>query len=286
FPFELRRSFDNGRRFFKKPFYHGWTHQYQITLTEDAAYYYDYDSANYFLPQAPYTDDLGLAYGDIWITYPSGARRLFRHDTDDDDDDQLYYPCVTSEGACGEAVITRDKTGDYIVRDTVDDNSDDEIEQITYALKQRDGTDYEFTWYGKIDTLTAGPTGWDAHTGIGAIIDRYGNQLNISWDSTELNAVTNIWCEDTDDVKEIFLEYSILEQRYLKAELIVNSNYDDPCRIVEYDVSELYGEYTRFQVKKVGTAAAFIGGTNRYQSPPSDPNLSVTYVTSYTYDGQ
>ncbi|KPK75423.1 MAG: hypothetical protein AMJ79_11270, partial [Phycisphaerae bacterium SM23_30] len=297
FPFELRRSFDNSRRHFIKPLYHGWTHNFQITLTENTIANFDRLSEDLALLQNPYYDNKTLGYGDIWITYPSGAKRLFRHVSYIDgiwedgcgEATSVYYPCIGTQGSGDDIEMIRDKSGDKIKRETVTTGSNNNFEAITYKLYQSDGTVYTFKWEGEIPYDCLGAVGWEATAGVSSISDRLDNTLEIGWhkENNKPVAVASIeWDPDGDDteaeIKTIELDYDYGKGRYTKAELITWGGGNETVnRTVRYDVQEGHYDYMYYYVTREGKTGYW--GDLGY-TPPSETSAAFEYSQVYAYD--
>jgi hypothetical protein len=258
YPFELRRHYSNREWLTKKPFYRGWQHYYDIKLIESTANWYDGDHDNDWSSTdswgIPYGDDQLVGFGDIWVTYPDGSRRLFRHDAPEDDlggpqNPSVYYPVVGTDDTGKEV---RDKTGDYVTRES--HTSPYSVVSLSYTLHRPDGTKYNFhLWTNEIvlviiiDPVTGEPidphvlTGWTVATAVESIEDMFGNALAITWDDMDFSyshydgKVTSIKYEPAGgQSKEIKL--TLNDDVYTKAELIVDNDTSNPCRTVVYEV--------------------------------------------------
>ena len=258
FPFELRRSYNNNRRFYRKPLYNGWTHNNQITLTEDCRYNWESVDSGPFL--VPAWDDNMLGIGYIWVKYPDGSKRLFR-----DTSGNYDYSTVTY------TPWPDDNTGDYIERQSYEDFLT--VTEIYYTLYTRDGKELDFSitglnipWGGSY-----GSTGWEVEVGINSMTDRFGNSLNYSWRYRNGSpvAVTNV---SNGNLQIAFTLNG--SDEYTKAELkdgstvlrTVKFDRDDDPNVLDY----------AFTVTKVGKGANEQG--------VYDSSNNKEYVTKYLYD--
>ncbi|OHB50521.1 MAG: hypothetical protein A2Y10_18150 [Planctomycetes bacterium GWF2_41_51] len=211
-PFELKRSFNNNRKLYNKPFRYGWTHNYQIILQEEAAYSAETEQSGPF--RVASWDAKLLGIGTIWVQNPDGSRRLFRHTSGHVSSGPVYYYPYPNDGS-----------GDYIKRYSYDDWGI--IYEVSYYLVTRDGTQYYFS-DDSLDVPAWGPygsIGWSVKAGVSSISDRFGNGLGIGWDYYK-TAVTSI----SDGRSTI--EFDITDGFYTQARLRVGGNV---YRTVNYE---------------------------------------------------
>ena len=287
FPFELRRIYNNNRRLEDSPLCYGWRHNFDITLTEDTRYYYDYFEGFY---GTAYADHSFLGYGDIWITMPDGSKRIFRHHTSGDcpseDDGTPQQPSVY------RPYPPENDTGDYIQR--VTEYSDavgfNHIDSINYRLIQRDGAIWEFS-IANPDipeyppyACYNGQVGWRIETGIEKMSDRFGNSLDIEYFSGSENlTIESIRYGAGDNAPRIEFDRNVsglFPGTYAEARLKIDNQTQ---RTVRYDRQfrpVAYPEYLRAYLDLVVTRIG--AGIDQTGQPQSDPN-TVKYTTYNTY---
>jgi len=178
----------------------------------------------------PAWDEDMIAFGYIWVDYPDGSRKMFRH-TDGSYGDGYwgnakYYP------------YPKNNTGEYIVRTVETDDYDFEIQRMEYKLYTRDGSVLyfdsgylsipwnPFSYFGQPFGRVVAP--------MERMEDRFGNSLSFNW-NYDKTAVTSV----SDGARTI--ELDITNGYYTKAELKINSQV---YRTVEYDWDDNNKIYT------------------------------------------
>ena len=205
-PFEFRRIYNNNRRMEQGFLYNGWTHNNRIFLVEDTTRNCELidDPAN---PNEgmPAYDNNKVAFGFIWVMYPDGARRMFRHT------DGYHAGYATEYTYQGEEAVYHSypdtNAEDYIVRKTVLNGTS--LDKILYELHTRDGSIFSFSE----DTVVRADTNAFAleeynsermtgnrfgiiEVGLTQVKDRFGNTLEYEWYAEDNGRVT--------DVKSVF----------------------------------------------------------------------------------
>jgi len=302
FPFELKRIYNNNRRFDYRPFPWGWKHNYHIRLTENTNYYYDFYESFW---GGAYGDHSFLGYGDVWITYPDGSVRMFRHDSNTDgygkdDDGTLSYPSIYRP-------YPDDNTGERLERVTssYDDTGYIQLTDVEYKLIERDGTTLSFTAENILDvgdngeyqyySYTDAEVGWELKAGVKEIADRFGNKLKIQWDlGTENPTVTKISydknntpSDSTDDtIIQMYFSHDTGYTRevYVGAELWVDTELQR--KVVYYwgdmypDNYDIYWIYN-FRIERSGALAL---GDNPYNPEDIDQAYNKNYIYNLWYD--
>jgi RHS repeat-associated protein len=261
FPFEFKRIYNNNRRFYEKPLCNGWTHNSQITLTEDTTYDWEMEDVGYY--DMPSWDEYGLGFGYIWVSYPDGSKQLFRHTTGHDYSNPVVYKPYPD-----------DNSGDRVKRYSEDDGWGT-VTEIDYYLEKRDGTTMYFTvngpslpgYYGYYGEGSGyGTVGWSVKSGIQSKSDKFGNSLSYDW-NYEKTAVESI----TDGHSTI--EFDMQDDYYTQATLEVDSQV---YRTVEFDYTEPNSSTGIYTVTKTGK------GVN--ENGVYDANNDKEYEINYVYD--
>lgn len=233
FPFEFKRIYNNNRRFFTQPLAPGWSHNSQIILTENCRYNWEKRDSGPFL--VPAWDDNMLAFGYIWLQYPDGSRQLFRN------------PNPTYDGS---TVIYRpwpDDTGEYIERTSYTDGFLT-IKGIYYTYHNREGIRMNFhapnlniPWGGGYGSI-----GWEVHTGINSMSDRFGNALTYNWRNVDGKpvGVSSI----SDGNRQIVFTFDNYNY-YSKVELKAGSTV---YRTIEFGFENLGGGWLNYEVTQKG----------------------------------
>ncbi len=270
FPFELKRSFNNNRRFYNQPYRNGWTDNNQLTLVEDSSYYFERETEG-FWENYPSWDEEMIAFGMIYVTYPDGGRKMFRHT-------EGSY----GEGYWGEAKYhpyPEDGSEDYIVRTVqVDDYIDQEIERMQYILYTRNGEHMEFDSgtlhipYNPVN-YTGNLFGQVASV-VTSRADLYGNTLSYSWTANK-TAVEEISYGSGAAARHIkYYDYDD-DDRYDEVRLVVGTDYNNPLRVVKYEWTP--GDTSYYRVRHYNT------GVDAGGDWQTDPNM-VSAITTYSYD--
>ncbi len=277
FPFELKRAYNNNRRFYAKPLRNGWTHNSQIKLIEDTRYRWNLNTTGWPVPDY---DDQQLGMGDIWVQYPDGGKKL--------------YTCKMVNVGGSFSTITykpyHNDEGDYIERDSYVDLYTDWEFDVSYTLYLRDGTEMTFYSYGNslddIYSSSGGIVGWKVETGISSMADRFGNALSYQW-SYDKTAVTSI----SDGTRTI--EFDLSNGYYTQARLKVGAQvyrtvdygWDDGNKIFTvtkkgYGVNAS-GVYDGGTLKQYRTRYQYDSGLNlvkvAYDDSISNPAIEVDY---------
>jgi len=229
FPFELKRRYNNNRRFYNEPLRNGWTHNNQIILFEDSTYDWEKIDHGFWEGYPAYDEDM-VGFGHIWVTYPDGSRKMFRHTDgsygDDYWGDTKYYP------------YPKNNTGEYIIRRTYTDTDYFVrwIYLVEYELHQKDGFVLEFDT-GSIhieypEGLNYGSRFGKVTAPMKTMKDRLGNTLNFTW-NYDKTAVTSI----SDGTRTI--EFTMNGDYYTQAQLKIGAqvyrtvtyNWNNPNKI-------------------------------------------------------
>ena len=237
FPFELRRIYNNNRRFYKEPWDSGWSernHQLEIVevVTNDNC-----DDGSY----GPAYDGYMLGFGEILVTYPDGSTRVFEHTSGDQSGDTSYY-YPKSEYNTGDIIKRRTDCYGFDL-----DLLSMAVGCIHYELTMRDGTVIKFSDVTYFETelgpdqhaiivptssYGGGKVGWKAVGKASSMADRFGNTLNFNWIKSpgskpvELNLISH---------GNTVIDFSSAGGYYTKAELKVNGAI---YRTVRYDWNE------------------------------------------------
>lgn len=167
FPFEFKRTYNNGLRARVYPLFFGWTHNHNIRLIEDSQYDWITDENG-----DPNRDDNGLGIGRLWLNLPSGGGMFIGHANDVDPEQVIYEPM--------------DKKNHYIIRtSSVDETDPDEpvftLEYIYYAPDGMKITfQKELTIYYPV-LPDEGLVDWIVVAGINKQADRFDNALEYEW---------------------------------------------------------------------------------------------------------
>ncbi|NIT55465.1 MAG: hypothetical protein GWN00_04285, partial [Aliifodinibius sp.] len=255
FPFELKRTFNNNRRFSKKPFPNGWTHNFQMTISEVTTYQNAaWNEESGFFYQID--DGDCLPFGQIQVTYPDGSTRVFTHKEESEQATTATYYPVEPELSPGD-VVTR-KPLWYRIEDV----PGFWILSIYYELRLSDGTIvrfdnakyfesfYDTDYDGHNDPMpwiridpSEGEEGfmWKVVGGVSSVEDRFGNQLDVEWKKEEVIegfgevkpiVVTKVGYKRGDD-KTIAIEFEPGEyDYYISAKLKYDGNV---YRTINYD---------------------------------------------------
>ncbi len=181
FPFEFKRTYNNGSRARILPLFCGWTHNHNIRLIEDCKYDWITDGAG---KPAYHDDKLGI--GRLWLCQPLGGE-MFIGSIHTEPHTVIYKPL--------------DKENHYIIRtvNSVDTTDPDKPKfDVTYVYYAPDGMTLTFNkvftgpWAVPADE---GLVGWMVVAGIDEQADRFGNKLVYEWSGV-----------DEQDEQDIFLD--------------------------------------------------------------------------------
>jgi len=179
--FELTRVYNSARRFYTKPFANGFSHSYHVTLTEDARFYYTIEPGGVF--EVPSWDGSLLGFGDVWVTWADGRAQLFRR-----------AGGYMSSATASYKPWPNSDTGQTLERTSFDDGGG-QISRIEYVVKDRDGTE-QFFCVENPSIEAAGPfgeIGFCVNANLAAVKDRFGNEIDFTWDSQK-KAITRMTC--------------------------------------------------------------------------------------------
>ena len=227
FPFELKHYYNSGRATKLKPFYYGWSCNYEYTLTEDTRFQYE-SGDNGFGGELIYCDGNRVAHGLISISFPDGNGQMFRcYDAmvNSGSNTTYYYPFPEVSGR------------DYVERRTVCDGQ--YLNSIIYTLKTGDGKSLEFreTNIGvELDQLSGTPN-WVSEPVLKTISDRFGNALNVGWVSGRIDSIS--YGEGTAEKKIQFYDNNN-DGMIEKALLIIGGDEYSPIRTVKYSFDSQY----------------------------------------------
>ncbi len=232
YPFELRRSYNNSRRFYSKPLYNGHSFTYSnIRLTE----YVTDDNCARGLYNWPRHDGAMLSSGEIFVVYPDGSSGTFECNQSSSGQYTTIYEAMTET-----------KQGDIVKRKTFSDDDPDwvgifiyAVEGISYELITKNGEHiffsssqmadqiYNANIIGVPENITGGGrTGWTASARPDGLTDKYGNRLNLVWDND--NDLKELSTSDLPGRKIVLTKTN---GYYTKAELLLD---DNAIRTVEY----------------------------------------------------
>ena len=224
FPFELKRTYNNNRRFFPKPLRNGWTHNFQITLFEDSSVHPEtFDNGG--RPFAKFDNNF-VPFGLVYVTFPDGRRKLFRH-LDGNEIKGRYTPWPDNG------------SGDVIERTSfVEDLINPRIIRFLYTYTTRDGITLTFN-SGTIN-LPYSPISPNSNlfsrvvSPVSSMKDRFNNQLNITWNS-EKTAVMEVSEAGHPSQRAIKFYDTNNDEFYEEARLIAHGDESDPLRRVLFD---------------------------------------------------
>jgi len=169
FPFEFKRTYNNGLRARIYPLFFGWIHNHNIRLIEDSQYDWIMDVEEDYKPAR---DDNGLGIGRLWLCQPLGGQMFIGHVNDVDPEQVIYEPL--------------DNENHYIIRtSSVDEtNPDEPVFTLEYVYYTPDGMKMTFqkqlTVYYPVPALE-GLVDWIVVAGINKQADRFNNALVYEW---------------------------------------------------------------------------------------------------------
>ena len=170
FPFEFKRTYNNGLRARLLPLFFGWTHNHNIRLIEDCTFDWIINSS-----EKPVSDTIGLGVGRLWLCMPLGGEMFIGQVNGS----QVKYTPLDNENR-------------YIIRtsritQTYPESRDVEV---TYTYYTSDGMTMKFvkefnvSWPDSVPT-DEGLVDWMVAPGIDTQEDRFGNYLEYKWTDEE-----------------------------------------------------------------------------------------------------
>ena len=253
FPFELKHYYNSGRATKIRPFYYGWSCNYEYTLAEDTRFQYESEFQT-FLGDVPYHDDNYLGYGLISIQFPDGTGHVFRRRENagnSSSSESIYYPYPEVNGR------------DYVKRETYStiESGTYYINRIRYTLVTGDGKELVFEEDNlNVEMDSSGTVGWLSEPVFERISDRFGNSLNVNWVGDRIDSVSY----GQGEIEKRIQFYDDNNNGLIeKALLLVGGDEDNPLRIVKYGInyyphgyySELYSRHMKeFCIKEYNNA--------------------------------
>ncbi|MBN2843385.1 MAG: RHS repeat protein, partial [Sedimentisphaerales bacterium] len=235
-PFELKHYYNSSNCLKARPFYNGWSCNFEYTLTEDTRFNFEYDKDQMFIQ--PYSDDNMIGYGYVVIKNPDGSGQVFRCSEVFSDDAYLtYYPYPTNGSS--DKVIRRSHN--------IFVNNEEYVNKLSYTLYKGDGKEFYFEESIPdggicIQYVAAGQVGWCCDAKISRMTDRFGNAVYVNWTgSGNDRRIDSAYIGTGSQEKRIqFIdgsEYIAPDGIIDRAELIVGQVYEKPVREVVYIIN-------------------------------------------------